>query len=410
MLKPHLMTAIAVSLLLTACSPKETKVIKPIKVVSQQLETRNFPIYGDYIALTRASLDVEVRARVNGYIEEQHFVEGSFVQKGELLYTLDAGPYKADLASAESELVLAKSMLDKSQRDIERIEPLFAQDAASQLDLDNAYSAKENAQSRLKASEAKLISANLNVGYTQIRAPIAGVTGSSAIDIGALAGSSGTSLLTSVQKVNPLFVEFQMSTLDYLQSRRRLKSYYEKIKADAAGTSIEGLVTITLPDGSEYPYPGQVKYTEPKINSGTGTFTARAEIPNPDRELLPGQYTRLRIQLDQLDNVLVIPELAVRFEQSGSFVFVVMPDKTIEKRLVVLERNIDGVFVVTSGLSSNEVVVIEGTHKVRHGSVVEDITKAEQKAMLEQARKSNEKKSTAKKATDETTSTGETNS
>ncbi len=364
--------AISLTFLLSACNKVEVKKVDPIRVVSHKLITTNLPIFGDYIAVTRASLDVEVRARVNGYIEQQHFVEGSFVKKGTSLYTLDAGPYRADLASAEAALILAKSSLEKTKRDIARLEPLFAQDAASQLDIDNAHNAKENAQASLKAAEAKLISANLNVGYTEIKAPISGITGSSSIDIGALAGSSGTSLLTSVQKIDPLFVEFQMSTLDYLQSRRRLRSYYEKLKADIDGRSIEGVVTITLPDRTQYPHPGKVKYTEPKINSETGTFTARAEVPNPDRELLPGQYTRLRIQLDELKNVLVLPEQAVRFEQSGSYAYVIMSDKTIERRLVVLERNVDGMFIVDSGLSVDEVVVLEGTHKVRHGVLVDD--------------------------------------
>ncbi len=359
--------------ILAACDSKKVAVVPPIKVVSHQLESKNIPIYGHYIAVTKASLDVEVRARVDGYIEQKHFTDGSFVSKDQLLYTLDAGPFQAALASAKAAMTLAKSNLAKAERDIARVEPLFKQDAASQLDLDNVYNARESARSALKAAEADLQAAELDVSYTKIRAPIAGVVGESSIDIGALAGSSGTSLLTSVQRVDPLFVEFQMSTLDHLQSRRRLKSYYEKLKADVDGTSIEGLVTITLPDGSEYPYPGKVKYTEPRINSETGTFTARAEVINPNRELLPGQYTRLIIQLDQLKDTLVLPEQAVRFEQSGTFVFVVMPNKTIERRLVVLGRNVEGNFIVTSGLGDDEVVVIEGTHKVRHGSFVEDI-------------------------------------
>jgi membrane fusion protein (multidrug efflux system) len=369
------------ALFLFACGEtKQVEVVK-VKVVSHQLETKNLPIYGQYIAITRALLDVEVRARVNGYIEQQHFVEGSFVAKDQLLYTLDAGPYRAELASAEASVASAKSSLAKAERDIARTEPLFEQDAASQLDLDNAFNSRESARSSLKSAEAAFQGAQLNVEYTKIKAPIAGITGDSSIDIGALAGSSGTSLLTSVQQVDSLYVEFQMSTLDYLQSRRRLKSYYEKLKADVAGTSIEGLVTISLPDGTEYPHPGQVKYSEPRINSETGTFTVRAEVPNPDRELLPGQYTRLSIQLDQLPDVLVLPEQAVRFEQSGTFVYVIMPDKTIERRLVVLGRNVDGLFVVTSGLGKKELIVLEGTHKVRHGSVVDD-TPAEKVAPI----------------------------
>jgi membrane fusion protein (multidrug efflux system) len=151
-----------------------------------------------------------------------------------------------------------------------------------------------------------------------------------------------------------------------------------------------------------------VKYTEPRINSGTGTFTARAEVINPNRELLPGQYTRLRIQLDQLKDTLVLPEQAVRFEQSGTFVFVVMPNKSIERRLVVLGRNVEGNFIVTSGLGDDEVVVIEGTHKVRHGSFVEDILDtdlAKQEKAQQQKQAAEHKAQKLKKAQTQSTST-----
>lgn len=356
-----------IALQLVACSEPPKKQIPPVEVISTTVKSKTLPIYGEYIAVTRASLDVEVRARVSGYLETQHFTEGSFVSKGQLLYTLDAGPYEAALASAQAQRIAAENALAKADRDISRLEPLFKEDAASQLDLDNAYASRDSAKANLKQAEASLRSAELNLDYTQIRAPISGIVGMSDVDIGALVGDGGTSLLTNVQQVDPLFVEFQMTTLDYLQSRRRLRSYYEKLKADVEGTTVEGLISITLPDGSPYEYPGRVKFTEPRVNPETGTFTTRAEIINPDRKMLPGQYTRARIQLDELPDALMVPETAVMFEQSGSYVFVILPTGVAERRFLLLGQNIDGEFVVSSGLSDGEEVVLKGTHKVRHG-------------------------------------------
>ncbi|WNC73549.1 efflux RND transporter periplasmic adaptor subunit [Thalassotalea psychrophila] len=371
--------------ILSACNEPQVIAPEKVEVIVTQLSQKNIPLYGHYIANTQASLDVEVRARVEGYLEQQHFLEGSFVIKDQLLYSIDDGPYQAALASAQASHIQAKNALAKANRDVKRIKPLYEQDASSQLDLDNAFADLDSAQASLKSAEASLQQSELELSYTQIRAPISGVVSASNADIGALVGGSGISLLTNVQKVDPLFIEFQMTTLDYLQARRRLKSYYEKYKADIEGTSVEGLVTITLPDGSEYPHLGQMKFTAPKANQETATFTARAEIINPDRELLPGQYTKARIQLDELDNSLLLPEQAVKFEQSGSFVYVVLPQNTIERRFVVLGRNVGGSFLVQSGLSNGEKVVLEGTHKVQHGSHViaimaKDIKEAAKKA------------------------------
>ncbi|NTS75579.1 efflux RND transporter periplasmic adaptor subunit [Catenovulum sp. SM1970] len=372
-------------LLLSGCDKPVEKKPQQVEVIVTELARENIPVYGHYIATTQASLDVEVRARVEGYLEQQHFLEGSFVSKDQLLYSIDDGPYQAALASAKANHSKAENALAKAQRDVKRIKPLYEQDASSQLDLDNAYADLDSAQASLKAAEAELQQAELDLSYTQIRAPIAGVISDSNADIGALVGGSGVSLLTNVQKVNPLYVEFQMTTLDYLQARRRLKSYYEKLKADVEGTSVEGQIAITLPDGTEYPHLGQMKFTAPRVNSETATFTARAEIINPNRELLPGQYTRARIQLDEIDQALLLPEQAVRFEQSGSYVYAVLADNTIERRFVILGRNVEGQFLVQSGLSHGEKVVLEGTHKVQHGSHVipvlaKDVADAAKKA------------------------------
>lgn len=378
----NLIFALSLLSLVTACTEKPAVVTqKPIDVVVAKLESKTIPIYGDYIGRTEASLNVEVRARVSGFLEEQHFIEGSYVKKGQLLYTLDARPYEVALVSAQAAYKQAKNALAKAERDIVRLKPLFKADAASQLDVDNADAKRDSAIAGLKSAEAKLDGAKLDVEYSKLKAPINGLISASMVDVGALVGESGTSLLASIQQSNPMFVEFQMTTLDYLNARRRMKDYEEKRQADEEGASVEGLVSITLPDGTAYPYQAQIEFTEPKVNPETGTFKVRAKVPNADRELLPGQYTKTRIVLEQKPDTLLLPEEAVRFEQSGSLVFVILPDNTAESRSVILGRNVDGMFMVESGLSDGETVVIGGVHKIHHGSLVNALSPKQAKEL-----------------------------
>lgn len=380
------LTALLISLsllsLTTACKDKPAPVKqKPIDVVVAKLESKTVPIYGDFIARTEAFLEVEVRARVAGFLEERHFLEGSYVNKGQLLYTLDARPYEVALISAEAAHQQAKNALAKARRDIVRLKPLFKADAASQLDVDNADAKRDSAIAGLKSAESKLDGAKLDVEYSQIKAPLSGLISSSEVDVGALVGESGTSFLATIQQSDPMYIEFQMTTLDYLHARRRMEDSGDKRAADEEGTSVEGLVSITLPDGSEYPYLAQIEFTAPKVNPETGTFKVRAKVPNMDRELLPGQYTKARIELEKRPNTLLLPEEAVRFEQSGSLVFVILPDNTAESRSVILGRNVDGMFMVESGLSDGETVVIAGVHKIQHGSLVRSLTPEQAKEL-----------------------------
>ena len=220
----------------------------------------------------------------------------------------------------------------KSLRDVARLKPLYEQDAASQLDLDNAEAARDQAAANVSAAKAELVEAELELEYTQVRAPISGLIGASQVDIGALLGSAGQSLLTTVKQTDPMFIQFHMSALDYLHARRLKDNWSKRQQADESGKSVEGYVRITLPDDSEYRYWGDISFTDPQVNSDTGTFSVRAVVPNPDRELLPGQYTRATLELDSIVDAVVIDEQTIQIEQGGSYVMVAMPDNTVERR------------------------------------------------------------------------------
>lgn len=385
---------------LSSCS--DEPVIAPaLEVVVAPARQDYFPIYGEYIATTHASLDVEVRARVDGFLQERTFTEGGRIKEGEPLYHIDNRPYVARVNRLKAQLESVEAVLAKSKRDVIRLKPLYEQDAASQLDLDNAESARDQASASVSAAQAELTEAELELEYTEVRAPISGLAGESRVDIGALVGSNGESLLTTIKQTDPMYIEFHMSALDYLNARRSKDSWSARKKADESGKSVEGYVRITLPDDSEYRFWGDISFTDPQVNSQTGTFSVRAVVPNPDRELLPGQYTRATLELDAIANAVIIDEKSIQIEQGGSYVMVAMPDNTVERRFIVLGHRHNGEVTVSSGLEAGEQVIVEGMHKVQHGQSIAPLTVEEYQIRLEAedaARK--EAKAMTKESTD----------
>ncbi|USD36590.1 efflux RND transporter periplasmic adaptor subunit [Ferrimonas sp. SCSIO 43195] len=375
-----LLCGLAASLLLLGGCKQPPMELTPKLVVVEKVGTATVPLYGNYVGVTRASLDVEVRARIDGFVEDKTFVEGSAVETGELLYQIDNKPYVAVVNRLKAKLESQQAALEKAQRDVKRLQPLYEQDAASQLDFDNALSILAQAKSNRAASQAELEEAELELSYTDIKAPINGLVSRSEVDIGALVGSKGQSLLTRVKQVDPIYVSFNMSALDYLNARRRMTSSSAKIEAETEGKAVEGFVQITLPDNSQYRYWGDVSFTDPSVNPETGTFEVRAVLPNPDRELLPGQYTNVRIKLSEIDNAIVIPQKATRVDQGGVYVMVVLDDNSVERRFIVIEHQGKEGVVVKSGLRAGELVIVEGMHRVSHGQLAQPLTAEEYKA------------------------------
>ncbi len=375
---------LALSFLVTGCSdspePAEAR-----EVVVAPVETGYFPIIGEYIGVTRASVRVEVRARVNGFIEERSFVEGGLVEAGDVLYRIDDRPFRARVNRMEAELKRARTTLEKARRDVDRMEPLYREDAVSQLDLDNTMAQLEQSEADVAAREADLLEANLELEYTTVVAPINGMISEAEVDIGALVGPGYDSLLATVMQTDPIFIEFRMSALDYLNAQRQRNTWLQRRAAEASGRSVEGFVRITLPDDSPYAYRGDIDFTDPQVNPETGTFRVRARVPNPNRQLLPGQFTRATLQLSVIPNAVIVPEEVIQIEQGGSYVMVVMPDNTVERRFVVLGPWRGGRVVISAGLDDGEIIIVEGFHTVRHGDLVRPISVQEYQARIEAA-------------------------
>ena len=336
-------------------------------VVVETVTTDDMEIYGEYVGRIRAQQFVEIRARVEGYLEEMLFEEGTYIKKDQVLFVIDPKLYKARVDGARAQLQKDKALELKAKRDLDRIRPLFEQNAASQLDLDNAIASYESAVSAVIMCEADLAQAELALGYTTVRSPISGYISERNVDIGTLVGPGGKSLLATIVKSDTVRVDFSMTALDYLRSKERNVNLGHQDPTRGWNPYI----TVTLADDSVYPYEGLVDFADPQVDPQTGTFSVRAEMPNPDHVLLPGQFTKVKLLLDVREGAVVVPSKAVIIEKGGAFIYVIRPDNVAERRFIELGPETDNMMIVERGLIPGERIVVEGYHKLMPGMTVE---------------------------------------
>ena len=354
-------------LLVILLRPRPAAVVLPVVAV-EPVTTEDVNIYGDYVGRIRAQQFVEIRARVEGYLEKMLFAEGTYIRKGQTLFVIDPRVYRARVDKAKAQLNKARAQALKAKRDLDRIRPLFEQSAASQLELDNATAAYESAVADVAVGEADLTQAQMTLGYTSVQSPISGYISERNADIGTLVGPSGKSLLATVVKSDTVRVDFSMTALDYLRSKARNVNLGHRDST----RKWDPYITVTLADGSEYPYRGLVDFADPQVDPQTGTFSVRAEMANPDHILLPGQFTKVRLLLDVREDAVVVPSKAIEIEKGGAYIYVVRPDSIVEKRFVETGPEW-GNIVVERGLVRGEDIVVEGYHKLQHGMKVEPV-------------------------------------
>lgn len=332
----------------------------------EPVQAGNVNIYGEYVGRIRAQQFVEVRARVEGYLERILFEEGTFVRRGQTLFVIDPQVYRARVQKARAQLTKARANARKAERDLARITPLYQQNAASQLDLDNAEAARESALAEEHVAAADLTQAELTLRYTAVQSPISGYISQRSADIGTLVGPSGKSLLATVVKSDTVLVDFSMTALDYLRSKNRNVNLGHR----SGDREWDPYVTVTLADGSQYPCRGLVDFASPQVDPSTGTFQVRAEMPNPDHVLLPGESTRVKVLMDVVENAVSVPSKAVEIERGGAYVYVVRPDSVVERRFVETGQENGNSVIIERGLAPGEQLVTEGYHKLRHGMKV----------------------------------------
>lgn len=361
------------ALLFSAC--KKTTIDLPIVEV-EPVSVDNIEIFGEYVGLIKASHNVEIHARVEGFLEKMTFSEGKEVKAGEPLFYINNKPYKARVEKAKAQLKRDEAQELKAESDLKRIEPLYNLNAASRLDLDNAIAALNMSKADVAMSKADLEQAELELSYTIVRSPLSGYISESNVDVGTLVGNS-KSLLATVVKRDTVLVDFKLTSLDYLRSQRRNVHLGELDTTRSWQPSI----TVTLADNSVYSEKGIVDFASPQVDPKTGTFGVRAAMPNPNQVLLPGQFTRVKLLLDVLENVVVVPRKAISIEKGGAFIFVVRPDSIVEKRFVETGAEQDNKIVVIRGLNVSENIVVEGYQKLIHGQKAIPRTREEEQSI-----------------------------
>ena len=361
---PLVVAALAASLATVACSEKETAAPPPPEVYVSDVIQRDVPIYSELVGQTRGFQDVEIRARVEGFLDRVAFAEGSLVRKGDLLYEIDHKPLESALANAKAGLATAKASLQKTQTDVARLEPLAKEQAVSRQELDNAVSARDAAAAQVEAHQASVEKAQLDLGYTWIKAPLEGLAGTTMVKAGNFVGRGEATLLTTISQLDPILFRAGIGEAEYL----RFAKQAEELKRQHGGVPIP--VQLLLADGTVHPETGRIDAIERAIDPTTGTLSVQFAFPNPDRILRPGLYGRARFVVEQRQGALLVPQRSVQELQNLYSVVVVGPDGKVAFRNVKVGPRVDSLWVIDEGLKPGERVVVEGLQRVRDGMTV----------------------------------------
>jgi membrane fusion protein (multidrug efflux system) len=346
----------------TGCK-KEAATGAPPEVYVADVVQKDVPVYMELVGQTRGSQDVEIRARVEGYLNRVAFTEGAFVRKGDLLYQIDPLPLEAALANAKAQLATAEARLQKSNTDVNRLTPLAKQQAVSQQELDNALSAQEAARAQVDAQKAAVDKATLDLGYTKITAPLDGLVGTTQVKAGNLVGRGESTLLTTVSKVDPILFRAGISEAEYLRLGKQILA--------TGKTVVQGMaIELILADGTVHAHKGGVDAVERAVDPTTGTLAVQFTFPNPDRLVRPGQYGRARFVTETKQGALLVPQRAVTELQNLYSVAVVGAGNKVEFRNVKVGPRVDSLWLIEEGLKPGEKVIVEGLQKARDGAVV----------------------------------------
>ena len=357
-------------MLLTACGSPDNAaqaIALPVGVV--KVTRQDVPLTLDMVGTTMGIQDVPIRARVEGFLETMNFQEGRFVEKGDLLYTIDAQPFQARLVEAQSMLAASQTNLAKSQADLSRIRPLAEMDAVSQQDLDGAVAQEAAARASVRASEASVDLANIELSYTRIHAPIAGLIGLSKARPGEFVGREPNPVvLNTLSDIDPIRVRFSISEREYLVLSRTYLAEGQQYKGKPEGRPVN--LILLFADNSEHTHLGQVIAAAQAIDPETGTYSLEAAFDNPDSLVLPGQFARVRAPYRTLKDKVLVPRRALVDLQGRFQVYIVNAENLVEIREVEPGPSKDNMQVIESGLDGGETIIIEGLQKVRAGTLV----------------------------------------
>lgn len=336
------------------------------QVATLTVERTSVPLALELPGRTAPFLLAEVRARVDGIVQDRRFTEGADVRKGDPLYLIDPAPYRAALSSAQATLQRARANLASSTSQLERYKVLVGGNAVSKQAFDNAEAAQLQAAADVAAAEAAVTTARINLGYTSVTAPIAGRSSVSQVTQGAYVQAGSATLLTTIQQLDPMYVDLQQSSAEGLALRRDIAS--GSLKLEGAG---KAQVRLKLEDGSTYAHPGILEFSGVTVDRDTGSVTLRARFPNPDKLLLPGMFVRASVEQGVRQGVVRVPATAVtRNPQGEATVMLVGGANKTEVRTVQASALVDGHWLVEHGLADGERLIVSGVQKLRPGIVV----------------------------------------
>ena len=342
-----------------ACAEKEAPAPPPPPEVSvAPVLQRDIPIYIEAIGETRGSTEIEVQARIEGFLQTIDYQEGMPVRKGQLLYTIDPRPFEATLAQTKGALAEAEAQLARARQDVARYEPLVKQNAIPRETYDTSLAVQRAAEASLEAAKAREESARIDLSYTRVEAPAAGLAGRTEVYPGTLVGRGQSTLLTKISQIDTIHVRFTLAENDYLRMSRTKAQ-----KQEAPPAPLE----MILADGSVHPQPGRFVFIDRNVDSRTGTILIEAAFPNPDMIVRPGQYARVRAAVETRQGAILVPQRSVSEMQGLYTVAVVKPDDTVDFRTVTPGQRTGSLWVIDSGLTSGERIIVDGLQKVRPG-------------------------------------------
>jgi membrane fusion protein (multidrug efflux system) len=357
-------------MVLAACNrnaaPPPSQPPGPPDVTVVPARATNVPVLAELPGRTNPVRVAQVRARVDGIVQRREFKEGTEVKAGQRLYQIDPGPYQAALASAQATLGKAKANVGAVNAQAARYKQLVATRAVSQQEYDNAVASLGQAVADVASGQAAVRTASINLGYTDVTAPITGRAGISQVTEGAYVQASQATLMTTVQQIDPIYVDLNQSSVEGLRLRKDISSGKVKTSGPQGAR-----VSIILEDGTQYPLPGRLQFTDITVDPGTGTVTVRAIVPNPNHLLLPGMFVRARVEEGTVQDAVLVPQVAVSHTPQGqAAVLVVGPDGKSAQRIVQTARTLGSDWIVTGGLQAGEKVIVSGLQRAKPGMPV----------------------------------------
>lgn len=367
MVTAAVLLSLIVLFVLSGCSGGESAPApEPAKVSVITVQLQSQTLTTELAGRTKAYKTAEIRPQVSGVVQQRLFVEGAEVKVGQALYQLDAASYKASLAQEQAALAKARATLKSYQVTAKRDAELVKINAISQQDNEDAQANVATAEADVLEAQANVDTARINLAYTRISSPISGRIETSTVTPGALVVANQDSALTTVQQLDPIYVDVTQSTSELLRLKRDLAS--GALQSNNEG---EARISLKLDDGSTYAHEGRLKFSGLSVDEGTGTVTLRAEIVNPDRLLMPGMYVRAVLEQARDDKAILIPQQAVTRSASGATSVLVVVNGKVEQRVLTIDRAVDNQWWVTAGLNAGDQVIVEGGQKVRVGDSVE---------------------------------------